>query len=355
MRSFFRIINSIFFTVALIASAFCGYMVYSVKNYPTAEHEAQITEIKTLTEQTKADTEAALKDGEERLALMREDARNLGDEGVELAEHKETLQREVEAKRTDLAELDLTVALLEDMPGSVEKARKEYAEKIRELEEKIQNGETEVRICYWTMDDGPTYITENFLNALDEMGDHVHVTFFTANLANDSPNEEEMLRREMASGHSVQNHSFAHVTTAGGSVYRSLDSFKEQIQLQDDWLYEVTGFHPMIFRFPGGSAWGRDLLPGATDVIEELGYQWVDWNCNLYDAGAPENLPSSGLEITRALTQIPEEPIAMILGHDWNANTLVAMKTAIPELMDQGYVFLPLFPESVTMGMIAKR
>ena len=120
-------------------------------------------------------------------------------------------------------------------------------------------------------------------------------------------------------------------------------------------IREVTGFHPMIFRFPGGSAWGRDLLPGATDVIEELGYQWVDWNCNLYDAGAPENLPSSGLEITRALTQIPEEPIAMILGHDWNANTLVAMKTAIPELMDQGYVFLPLFPESVTMGMIAKR
>ena len=61
------------------------------------------------------------------------------------------------------------------------------------------------------------------------------------------------------------------------------------------------------------------------------------------------------MEITRALTQIPEEPIAMILGHDWNTNTLVAMKTAIPELMDQGYVFLPLFPESVTMGMVATR
>lgn len=355
MRSFFRVINSFFFTAALIASAFCGYMVYSVKNYPSDEYDAQLAEIRTLTEQTKADTAAALEEGEERLAMMREDVRNLGDEGIELAERKETLESEVEAKRVKAKKLSETVTMAEDMPGSVEKARKEYADKIRELEEKIQNGETDVRICYWTLDDGPTYITENFLNALDEMGDNVHVTFFTANRANDSPNEEEMLRREMMSGHSVQNHSYAHVTDAGGSVYRSLDSFKEQIQLQDDWLFEVTGFHPTIFRFPGGSAWGRDLLPGATDVIAELGYQWVDWNCNLYDAGAAENLPSSGLEITRALTQIPEEPIAMILGHDWNTNTLIAMKTAIPELMEQGYVFLPLFPESVTMGMVATR
>jgi len=355
LRSFFRVINSIFFTAALIACAFCGYMMYSVMHYPKAEYETQIADIRSQTEQTRADTVAARQEGEERLEYLRADLRNLGDEGVELADKKETLASDVETKRARVKELEGLVALGEDMPGSVEAARKEYAQKIRELEEKIQNGETEVRICYWTLDDGPTYITENFLNALDEMGEHVHVTFFTANQANDSPNEEEMLRREMTSGHSVQNHSYAHVTDAGGSVYRSLDSFKEQIQLQDDWLYEITGFHPTIFRFPGGSAWGRDLLPGATDVIDELGYQWVDWNCNLYDAGAPENLPSSSLEITRALTQIPQEPIAMILGHDWNMNTLVAMKTAIPELMDQGYVFLPLFPESVTMGMIATR
>ena len=43
--------------------------MYSIKNYPSAEHEAQIAEIKSMTEQTKADTEAALKEGEERLAL----------------------------------------------------------------------------------------------------------------------------------------------------------------------------------------------------------------------------------------------------------------------------------------------
>lgn len=356
MRTFFRVINSIFFTVALIAAAFCGYMVYSVMHYPQAEHDAEIADIKSQTEKTKTETTAALKEGEERLAFLQADLRNLGDEGVELADRGESLQTEVEAKQLRLAELEANVALGEDMPGSVEKARKAYADKIRELEEKVQNGETSVRICYWTLDDGPTYITKNFLDALDEMGEHVHVTFFTANEANNSPDEEEMLRREMTSGHSVQNHSYVHSTLASGSVYRSTESFREQVQQQDDWVYSVTGFHPTIFRFPGGyHSWGKDLLPGALDVLEEMGYKWIDWNCNLYDAGAEENLPTSSLEVTRALTQIPEEPIAVMLGHDWNMNTLVAMKTAIPRLMKQGYVFLPLFPESVTMGMNAKR
>ena len=355
MRSFFRVINSIFFVTALLAVAFCAYQVYSTVNFPKADYEAQISELKSEKEQTQEETLAARRDFENEIAFLREDIRNLGDEGVALAERIEGLEERIGTKAEQAEEKQKQAELFADMPGAVETARREYGLKIRELEEKIQNGGTDVRICYWTLDDGPTYITENFLNALDEMDEHVHVTFFTANEANDSPNEEEMLRREMTGGHSVQNHSYAHSTLASGSVYVSVDSFKEQIMLQDEWLYEVTGFHPTIFRFPGGSAWGRDLLPGAVDAIEELGYEWVDWNCNLYDAGAEENLPSADLEIQRAVTQISEEPIAMILGHDWNRNTLIAMKSAIPTLMEKGYVFLPLFPESVTMGMIATR
>ena len=353
LRIFFRVINSIFLAAALLAAAFCGYMIYSVMYFPAEEYDTRLSEIGAQAAQTRADAAAAREDTAERLAFLAEDLRNNGEEAVKLSDTIEEKKAEQAEKEQQLAQLQEQVMLREDMPGAVENARKAYALKIRELEEKIQSGQTDVRICYWTLDDGPTYVTENFLNALDELGDNVHITFFTANMANDSPDEEEMLRREMTSGHSVQNHTYAHVTDAGGSVYRSLDSFREQIQLQDEWIYEVTGFHPGIFRYPGGSAWGRDLLPESTDVIEELGYQWVDWNCNLYDAGA--ELPTSGLETTRALTQIPEEPIAMILGHDWNTNTLVAMKTAIPMLQEQGYVFLPLFQESVTMGMVATR
>ena len=355
LKSFFRVINSILFIAALLAAGFCAYYAYSVYKFPADVYSIRIAEAKAETEELNEKAVAAREETEQRMDYLLADIRNNGEEAVAVADEIDETRAALAETNARLEEVRAEAAFREDMPGAVESARRGYALKIRELEEKIQNGETEVRICYWTLDDGPTYITKNFLDALDELGEHVHVTFFTANMANESPDEEEMLRREMASGHSVQNHSYAHTTIAGGSVYRSLDSFREQIQMQDEWLYEVTGFHPTIFRFPGGSAWGYGLLPDAEQVIDELGYKWVDWNCNLWDAGAADKLPTAALETSRALTQIPEEPIAMILGHDWNSNTLIAMKTAIPQLQEQGYVFLPLFPESVTMGMKATR
>ena len=355
MKTFFRVINGIFFAAAFFAAAYCGYFVYSVLKFPTDDYAAREAGILAQAEQTRADAKLAREDAAQRLELLKSDLRNNGEEAAAIAENIDEIAAEQEIKEQKLAELRELDRIREDMPGSVEEARRQYGLKIRELEEKIQKGESEVRICYWTLDDGPTYITKTFLDALDEMGGNVHVTFFTANEANTSPDEVEMLRREMTSGHSVQNHTYAHITDAGGAVYRSLESFREQIEKQDEWLFEATGFHPAIFRFPGGSAWGLDLVPDALDVIEELGYKWVDWNCNLYDAGAADKLPTAALETTRAMTQIPQEPIAMILGHDWNNNTLIAMKSAIPMLREQGYVFLPLFPESVTMGMVATR
>ena len=354
MRVFFRVINSILLVAALLAAAFCAYFIYSVLKFPVDEYNKQISETTAQTEQIRKDTIAAHEDAQKRLEYLRADIRNNGEEAIALADNIDQMKIAQEEKEKKLADAQEEAALLQDMPGSVSAARVRYAQKIRELEDKILSGESEVRICYWTLDDGPSYITENFLNAMDEM-DHVHVTFFTANEANDAPNEEELLRREMTSGHSIQNHTYSHAYWEGGNVYSSLDSFKEQIQKQDEWLYEVTGFHPGIFRFPGGSAWGRDLLGGTLDVIEELGYEWVDWNCNLYDAGAAENLPTAALETSRAVTQTSEEKIAIILSHDWNPQTLIALKSAVPILQEQGYVFLPLFQESVMMGLVATR
>lgn len=350
MRVFFRVINVILGLAAAAAMAFCGYMYYATTRFPISEYETQFAELKTEIAKTEKSTLEAKQETDARMDYLREDLSHLGTEGEKIAASLETLQSEAGEKQLRLETLRAEIERDENMPESVSAMRREYALKIRELEEKIQAGESKVKICYWTLDDGPTYITHNFLEALDEM-DNVHVTFFTANQANDSPDEVEMLRQEMTSGHSVQNHSYGHVTDGNGVVYINLDSFREQVQKQDDWLYEATGFRPGIFRFPGGYfSWGQYHLKDAVDVLDEMGYQWVDWNCNLYDAGATENLPSSALELSRAITQISAKDIAIILGHDWNMNTLVAMKSAIPQLQERGYVFLPLFPESVTMG-----
>ena len=353
MRSFFRATNALLFVVALLAAAFFGYAFHNFRSFPRTELDAQILSLKNETEKTRTETELAVKETAERLEYLESDIRHNGEEAAALADELENLcaQREEMIRKNEQLQSELIIS--KDIRASASEAREQYATKIRELEEKILSGESAVRICYWTLDDGPSYITKDFLDALDAMGEHVHVTFFTSNGANDAPGEEEMLRREMLSGHSVQNHTYTHDYWEGGRVYSSLEGFIEQIRLQDEWLYEVTGFHPGIFRFPGGSAWGSDLVPGAKDAVAELGYKWADWNCNLYDSGS--NLPKASVEISRALTQVPEEKIAVVLGHDWNPQTLIAMKSAIPALQEQGYVFLPLFQESVMMGQAATR
>lgn len=348
MKSFFRLTNAVLLIVALAAAGFFGVMYYKTSHFPETAYEEKVAAIKAQTEQTRRDTVAAKKETAARLDALRADLRNVGEEGAAIADRFEQMKAESEEKTQRLAELEALIARDEDMPASVEAVRHEYGLKIRELEEKIQSGQSSVRICYWTLDDGPSYITGNFLDALDAM-DHVHVTFFAANMANDAPDEEAMLRREVSSGHSVQNHSYSHAYWAGGELYKSLDVFIEQVRLQDEWIYTCTGVRPGVFRFPGGAAWGRDLVPGAVEALDEMGYEWVDWNCNLYDSGAADKLPSAALEVTRAMTQISDKQIAMILGHDWNMNTLAAMREAIPQLQAKGYVFLPLFQESLAL------
>ncbi len=353
MKNSLRKTDLVLLAAALLLAALCGIFSYARAHFSPEGYEAEIAGLEAQTEAVRTETLAAREEAEKRLADLRADLRNNGEEAAALADRIETLRTAEAEKETRLRELQPEAALYDDPRGAIEDARREYALKIRQLEDKILSGDSSVRICYLTLDDGPTKITKRFLDAYDELGEHIHVTFFTAYGANESNDEEEMLRREMASGHSVQNHSYSHDYWGNGKVYRSPESFREQIQLQEDWLYEVTGFRPGIFRFPGGSKSGRYLRPEATDIISEMGYQWVDWNCNLYDAGG--NRKGAAEEIEVALYQVPQEKIAVVLGHDWNLATMYATKTFIPKLVDQGYVFLPLFPESAMMGMESKR
>ena len=353
MKNSLQGIDGVLLAAAVLLAALCGIISHALAHFSPDGYEAEIAELEAQTEGVRAETLAAREEAEKQLALLRADLRNNGGEAAALADRIEELRAAEEAKEARLRELLPEAALYDDPRGTIEDARRQYALKIRELEDKILSGESGVRICYLTLDDGPTKITKRFLDAFDGLGEDVHVTFFVSCGANKSDDEEEMLRRELASGHSVQNHSYSHDYWANGRVYRDAESFREQIKLQEDWLFEVTGFRPGIFRFPGGSKTGLYLRPEGADILAELGYQWVDWNCNLKDAGADRK--GAVEEIDVALYQVPLEKIAVVLGHDWNLATLYASKVFIPRLQEQGYVFLPLFPESVTMGMESKR
>ena len=267
MNNSLRRIDLILLAAALLFAALCGGFHYALAHFSPEKYETEIAGLNAQTESVRAETLAERSETEKQLAFLRADLRNNGEEAAALADRIGQLRAAEAEKEERLGLLQPEARLYDDTQGAIEDARRQYALKIRELEDKILSGESSVRICYLTLDDGPTKITKQFLDAYDELGEHIHVTFFVAYGANESDDEEEMLRRELASGHSVQNHSYSHDYWGNGRVYRSVESFREQIQLQDDWLYQVTGFRPGIFRFPGGSKMGFYLRPEAEAIF----------------------------------------------------------------------------------------
>lgn len=354
-KSVIRTLLLVLTGTALGAAAFCAGMFFRAQSFSPSSYEERAAELRDQTRTVREELRTA-EDNEAAYARsLRDDLGGLGEEGKTLTAELNALLEEEAEKRERLSDISAEFEMAPDIREHAVRLREEYGHSIRKLEEKILAGESEVRICYWTLDDGPTRITSDFLDALDELGRDVHVTFFTSCEANEGPNEEELLRREAMSGHSVQNHSYSHHYNE--NVYSSIDSFKEQIRLQDEWIYENTGFHPGIFRFPGGSEWANKRGLGKENCIaavEEMGYQWIDWSCNAYDAGPEDTLPSGPGEAYSVFWQVTSMPIAVILSHDWNWRTCQALKIAVPQLQESGYVFLPLFPESATMGYNTK-
>ena len=264
---------------------------------------------------TREDYESAVRELDGQAAGLREDAAALE---ADLERRGEELQKELAAVEADLAaetdriaalrteneglserlaDMDEQTAFFDNIYDNVLSLRDEYAGKIRQLEDMINAGESDVKICYWTFDDGPSYYTQQVLDFAKEEG--IYVTFFTSreansSAANDDPAVERQLLRNMA-------HAF-----------RGLPK--------------------------------EDLLK----TLEELGYVWVDWSCDIYDNGHAD--PDVATEVGTALYEIRTMKIAMMLSHDWNVNTVWAFKRVVPLLKNEGYVFLPLFSQSWTIG-----
>ena len=252
---------------------------------------------------------------------------------------------EKETVTEQLRSAEEALDLAENAQDRAYEMRRSYAKAIRELEDLILADKSPYRICYLTFDDGPSYYTGKFLDKLDELG--IPATFFTIGVEMSSLDydlRDAYLRREAASGHTVANHTYSHAYN--GEVYRSVQSFMDAVSKQDELVYSTTGLHTEIVRFPAGSYY----CPQRTSTIEALhesGYAYIDWTANAFDAGynnyTPEYTASS------VILQVKKQKISVVLMHDWIMNTLKSLDGIVPPLQEEGYIFLPLFPESTTM------
>ena len=345
-------VNAVLLLLTGIALALCGWAGYRYVSFSPETYDSRVAELTAETDRVREDIRALEESLEEENERLRSDLALSGEEGKRAAEELSAAKAENETLLEENAALKERAEFLSDIRNNTTALREEYAGKIRRLEDKIIAGESDVKICYWSFDDGPGLMTNAILDFCEENG--VYVTFFTSREANETGqgdvDEPALLRRETMLGNSVQNHTNSHqYSRIAGNLYtQGIDSFREQVRLQDEWILENTGFKPDIFRFPGGSAWAYNLIPKEEllGALDALGYKHVDWACDVMD-----NLhsnPDAGIVYTRATWQIKQidPPIAIILSHDWNINTYYGFMRAVPAIRDMGYIFLPLFSQS---------
>ena len=198
-----------------------------------------------------------------------------------------------------------------------------------------EKGGEDTKVAYLTFDDGPSKNTSKILDILK--ANDVKATFFIiGNLAQTRP---EMIKRQVAEGHAIGNHTYSHDYK---KIYSSVNELTKDIQKSDKVLKDIIGsdYNLKLFRFPGGS-FGKKLAPFRA-AVENIGYEYVDWNALNGDAEG-RNIPVAKL-ISNVKKTAGNKKSIVILMHDAGAKhtTVEALPAIIKYLKSQGYQFKTL-------------
>ncbi|MCX5749372.1 MAG: polysaccharide deacetylase family protein [Candidatus Saganbacteria bacterium] len=189
---------------------------------------------------------------------------------------------------------------------------------------KLINGDPFLKEIALTFDDGPhPHFTMKLLEILKK--NNIKATFFL--VGKKAVQYPRLVREEMASGHSVGNHTYSHLNL---TLIPSEDAAVE-IKACGLALMNITGQYPHLFRPPGG-----DYDTETIRVAEQLGYTTVLWTANTGDAA---NIGKRAIKI-RLFNRIDNGGI--ILMHDGIQATIDILPQVIGELKKEGYDFVTI-------------
>ncbi|GAB7386807.1 hypothetical protein BSNK01_06430 [Bacillaceae bacterium] len=181
----------------------------------------------------------------------------------------ETMHKREEKKRQDRSTPDLA-------GGPEAKVREPHPLTLADLAHKyptvfILRGPSGTRKVALTFDDGPDAVyTPQILDVLKKH--NVKATFFL--VGNRSQAHPEIVRRIVAEGHEIGNHSWNHA-----NLPKLSDAdFHWQVQKTDDFLYRLTGYRPKLFRAPYGAVNEEQIK-----WLAAKGYKVIGWNVDSLD------------------------------------------------------------------------
>lgn len=192
--------------------------------------------------------------------------------------------------------------------------------------------------AYLTFDDGPSAATAQILDILKEYD--VKATFFV--IGKTDENSVEMYKRIVAEGHTLAMHSYSHKYS---EIYESVKAFAEDFNKLRDYLYEVTGVKPDIYRFPGGSSNTVSKI-GMKEFIKYIDAKnvvYFDWNVSAGDASSKRMLSVDKI-VENVMSDVKKHPSAVILMHDakGKASTLEALPLIIEKLKEEEVEIRPI-------------
>lgn len=132
------------------------------------------------------------------------------------------------------------------------------------------------KTVYLTIDDGPSRLTEQYLDLFDKY--NVKATFF---VTGQNPEYYYLIREAYNRGHTIGLHSMTHDYT---QIYSSEDAYFKDLDQIGQVVKEQLGYVPCFIRFPGGSSntqaegYSQGLMPKLVNSVQARGYQYYDWS-----------------------------------------------------------------------------
>lgn len=195
------------------------------------------------------------------------------------------------------------------------------------------------KVVYLTFNDAPSESTKALLDVLDQL--KMKATFFVtaANLSGDSC--KEMLKEIDSRGHTIGIYSYSGDYE---EIYASVEAYLEDFKKCDDLIFEATGKHATLFRFPAGSGDNSYNNGLSEELIAEMtrrGYVYHDWNVDSSDLFGSESA-SALADRTVEACESYEKNVVLLNNGNSNASTTEAVRTIVDKLSKEGYRFAAL-------------
>jgi peptidoglycan-N-acetylglucosamine deacetylase len=174
-----------------------------------------------------------------------------------------------------------------------------------------------------TFDDGPSSAnTPRLLEILKQR--NIRATFFL--IGQNAASNPDIVRRILADGHEIGNHSWTHPQLSKLSD----DRVTTEIIKTQDAIKEASGFTPTLLRPPYGAITARQ----REWIESQFGLSIILWSVDPFDW----KRPGASVITQRILSQV--RPGGIILSHDIHKQTVDAMPATLDALIAKGYKFV---------------